>query len=97
MLKKNKLIFLIALLFGCSDLQQRLDPKTIYPRDIRIEVNSVKGVGTLVVPRLSEYKIKAKTAGNLDLFMYSTCHRAEYQEEAWDEGWFKSKNETEWS
>lgn len=89
------LILLAALLCfqtACS-VPQKLDPGTVYKRDMRLRVNGQRGTGTLVVPRASKYEIEIEARGKLDLFTLTTCHREVAAEEAWDKGFFKSKKE----
>lgn len=89
------IIFIILVLStSCTSLNQKLDPKTNWPKDAKLKVNGHKGVGTLVVPQASVYNFEVEARGQLDLFTYSTCHREWYQESAWEEGWFTSEYET---
>lgn len=89
-----RLAFLFLFLVSCADLNQKLDPRVNYPKDLKIKVNGHKGVGTLVVPIAPVYNFEVTSLGKLDLFAYSTCHREKYQEKAWDDGWFSSEYET---
>jgi hypothetical protein len=42
---------------------------------MQVEVNGFKGVGTLVVPRSQDYRLRAKFRGKGDLVTLKTCHR----------------------
>jgi hypothetical protein len=85
------LIYLLLLTTGCGGLHQDLKPVVFYPRDIKLEVNGRKGVGMLVVPQAQAYFFSIESPGKLDMLLWSNCHQAQYQEEAWGDGWFASK------
>ena len=89
-----KVAFLLFM-FACSSLPQKLDTSVLYRRDMQLKVGSLEGDGFLVVPDLSSYKMEVIAQGDLDLFSYSSCAREEYQEEAWQKGWFKNKKKVQ--
>lgn len=91
----NKFVQLLLLILctNCSNLQQALDNKKLYPKDMELNVDGHKGNGTLVVPKRDQYAIALKAKGKLDLLWYSTCHRSQYWEKAWSKGILKSKYE----
>lgn len=87
------ILVVLALLsstsFGFSSApQQQLDPKKVYKYDIKLTVNDVSGIGTLVVPRAKKYVVKGETSGKLDLLTITTCHR--------DISWSPSGNKFEY-
>lgn len=91
------LLFLIIIASSCSDLQQKLDVKDFYPHDIEVTVNKIKYAGVGTLPYQPQYDFDIKAPGKLDLLMYSTCHRANYKEEGWEDSWLSSKNEGKFS
>lgn len=88
------LCLMSKLLWSCSSVSMPVDAAIVYRMDMDLEIGGRKGNGMLVAPNWKEYEILAKSAGKLDLFIFSTCAREEYQEEAWDKGWFKTKLKT---
>lgn len=86
-------IILALLLTGCITNQKNLDPDSFYKRDMKIVVNGMSGEGVMVVPKSSSYKIDVEAKGKLDLFTFTTCHREETKEAAWqDKSIFGNKN-----
>lgn len=73
--KLSTLGALISALFSCAQVDQRLDPQIYYKKDMKVRVNGYVGNGVLVVPKSSEYDIKAWFKGEGDLVTMSTCHR----------------------
>jgi len=59
--------------------------------DMKLKAGGREAVGLLVAPSRSEYNIEVVAPGKLDRLVYSTCAREDYQDEAWDDGWFDSK------
>ncbi len=85
------LLLILSLAWSCAQVPNRLKYDKFYKRDMLLEVNNLKGRGVLVVPAAQKYTFKVESRGKMDYFSYSTCARDEGKEEAWDEGWFKSK------
>ena len=83
----EKITLLLAILLsGCSSTQQKLDPLIYYKRDMEVRVNGFESIGTLVVPKDDEYKIRAKFRGKGDLVTLKTCHReVEVEKVGWRE------------
>lgn len=79
------ILYLISLLTGCSEIpvNQNLNPDTFYRRDMVLEVDGIKGDGTMVAPYKTEHSFKVVSAGDLDLFTLETCHRDWTKERAW--------------
>ena len=84
-------IILLFLATGCSSVEQKLDPKVFYKRDMQIKVNGHVGEGVLVVPKSNSYKFDIESKGKLDLFTFSTCHREQTGEKMGKKGWFADK------
>ncbi len=80
----------LAFLAGCSSVQQTLDTKLFYKRDVEIEINQVKHEGVTVVPHSQRYDITLRPKGDLDLILLRTCHR-EYSGEKVSSGFLSSK------
>lgn len=88
-----KILLLLFLCVACTSVQQKLDPKVHYPKDMALNINGHQGVGTIVVPWAQLYKFQVTARGKLDLGTYSTCHREWYQESAWDDSdWFDDEH-----
>lgn len=85
----------IGFLSSCSHTPDIIDMSKLYRKDMSIEVNGLKGKGTLVVPQSNYYEFKIKGIANLDLFTISTCSREITQEEAGGTGWFTNKKKFE--
>ncbi len=81
----------MSFLVSCVEVKKDINPDTFYKRDMIIEVNGYKGIGHLVVPQSDEYEFKIEARGELDLFVFSTCHRTITIEEAGDSGIFGNK------
>lgn len=60
---------------ACSPVEQKLDPKVIYRRDMEITINGKQFTGTGVVPAAEKYDLKVKTIGRNDVFTFTTCHQ----------------------
>lgn len=82
------MVVLIALLAGCSSVQQKLDPQVFYKRDIEIEINGEIHEGVTVVPQSDSYRFVFTPKGNIDLILLRTCHR-EFSGEKLSSGWFQ--------
>lgn len=65
----------MLLLVGCSNLPQPLDSNKFYRRDIAVEVNGQSFEGVSVIPRASEYRMKIKPKGELNMVLITSCHR----------------------
>ncbi|AHZ84633.1 hypothetical protein Bb109J_c1943 [Bdellovibrio bacteriovorus] len=86
---KHIFSLIVLLLGGCAAAEQKLSPVVLYQKDIGLEINGEKFVG-VGVPRLaSEYQIKIKAKGKIDLLTITSCHREEKFEEP-SSGWFSS-------
>lgn len=74
--KVNTLILFMGLFVAsCSSVNQELDPKVFYVRDLAVKVNGVWTKGMTVVPKKSFYKLKIKSPGKMDLLLLESCHR----------------------
>jgi hypothetical protein len=83
-----KIIALLFILISCAEIQQNLNPDIYYKRDMLLEVNGVKGSGTLVVPQNSPYTFNIEAKGALDMLDFQTCHRDIIKEKAGNGGIF---------
>lgn len=83
-------LLLSTVLVACSSVQQQLDPKVFYKRDIQIDINGSTFEGVTVVPYASKYDLVLTAKGDLDLILLRSCHR-EFTGEKLSSGWF-SKN-----
>lgn len=83
-----------VLLNGCTSTPMKMDSTKVYPHDMKLKVNGHKGTGMLIVPAAGVHNFEVEARGKLDLFAFSSCHRHQYQEEAWEEGWFSSEYKT---
>lgn len=69
---------LIAYLIttGCSMPQPvKYDEDKTYARRARLEVNKLKGVGSIVVPRAAKYEVTAESDVDMDFLLVTTCSR----------------------
>lgn len=92
---------IIAILMGllilnsCALPGNDVDIKTLYKRDLVMEINGRVFHGTAAPIRSDKYKIHIYAKGDLDLFTFETCHREESTESAWNvvkrQGLFKRK------
>ena len=73
---------MIILSFGCTTVHQELDPKIYYKRDMSIKIDGHKHEGIAVLPGKIRQKIEFKSAGKMDLFTFTTCHREHTNEDA---------------
>lgn len=85
------ILLILSLVVSCSSVNQKLDPKVFYKRDMQVRVNGHAGEGVLVVPRSDSYEFDIEAKGKLDLFTFSTCHREQTKEKAGKKGWFSDK------
>lgn len=85
------MLILAWSLQGCTVPQQVLDPDVFYRRDMRLEINGVRGDGVLVVPENLVYAIDARLMGAADVFTMSSCHREMVFQEAGQNGFFGDK------
>lgn len=83
------------MLVGCASVKQPLDPGTLYMRDMEIEANGYKGIGTLVVPASDKIIFNIVARGKLDLLDFQTCHRVITKEEAGNKGIFGDKKKAQ--
>jgi hypothetical protein len=71
------LLALAGALFISSCVTARFQAgKTIYARNLEIEVNGVKCSGTCVAERAPKYEIKIKSVGDMDFLLVRTCHQS---------------------
>lgn len=77
--KNTLLVLLISLsaIYGCSSVQQSLDPNVFYKRDIQLEINGEKFDGYGVPKRANSYEIKIRAQGVIDMLTITSCHREE--------------------
>ena len=78
----KSVILVVAILWftACSNVQQELDKNIFYKRDLALDIGDVEKEGVAVVPYLESYRIKIKSPGDMDYFIYRTCHRQEEHE-----------------
>lgn len=85
---KNILLFLFALILinscSSSSIPDKLDPSIIYKRDMLIKIDGVESYGVMVVPLKTKHDLHIIAQGDLDLFTFTTCHREETAENAWN-------------
>lgn len=85
-------LILSLLLSSCASQGiQQLNPEIFYKRDMTLNVNGIKGEGTLVIPRYQYYNFDVIAHGDLDLFTLDTCHREIAVSDAGDHGIFGNK------
>jgi hypothetical protein len=66
----------LIILSSCSTPNvSQTDAAKDYRLDAGIDVNGVKGTGTLVIPRSTEYKVSVTFPSNPEIATLSTCHR----------------------
>lgn len=80
-----KHLLLASLLVGCTSVDQKLDPKIFYKRDMQITVNGKSWNGVAVAPLSDKYDVVVKTPGRMDLFTFTSCHREFTQRDAGNE------------
>ncbi len=73
---------IFCLFYSCSTIHQELDPKIYYKRDMKIKIGDNKYEGTAVLRNAPKIDIEFTSAGKLDLFTFTTCHREYTQENA---------------
>lgn len=72
----RKFRFLSFLLLGaCATSGGGQDPRKIYRKEMSVTVNGKRGLGTLVVPRETSYRIEVESRGRLDAFTITSCSR----------------------
>jgi len=85
---KNIMLLIICFLLvnSCStkSIPDKLNPDVIYKRDMTIVIDGVEKIGVAVVPMKDTHKIHITAQGDLDLFTFTTCHREETAENAWN-------------
>ena len=74
MIKISVVVFFI--LSSCSSIQQDLDPKIFYQRDLVIKVSDDTITGMGVIPFKKNYVLKIKSPGDMSLLILETCHRS---------------------
>lgn len=88
-----RIVLIAALVSGCTQVAQPLDPSNVYKRDVKILVDGVEHTGVAVLPGgQAKYTLEMTFAGRLDLFTLRSCHREVTQEEAGIGGIFGKKN-----
>lgn len=88
-MKSLLIIFLFCAAFGCAMAEQKLSTSVNYQKDISLEINGEKFTGVAVPKKASQYEIKIKARGKIDMLTITTCHREEKFEEP-SSGWFSS-------
>lgn len=89
----RRLRYLLFCLFwalvSCVTVDQELDPKVYYTRDLLMRTSDgvYKGVG--VIPFKNSYKFIVKSPGKMDLLVIETCHREVTIEKAGFREWFQ--------
>lgn len=72
---------LLALsLFSCAAGPRLASESTQIARNLEIEVNGVKCVGTCVFKQAPRYEIKIRSKADMDFLLIRTCHRSEAKE-----------------
>ena len=78
-----KLTAILLFLVACMPNPPEVEKDIFYRRDMEIEVNGYRGIGHLVIPFSSDgYEFEVEAKGDLDLFVFSNCHRVIPIEEA---------------
>jgi len=83
------IVFLMML--GCASVKQDLNPDTLYMRDMEIEANGFKGIGTLVIPSKEKIVFNLTAKGKISLLDFQTCHRVISTEDPGNKGVFGDK------
>lgn len=80
------LLFFFTSFFGCSTskVKQELNPEFIYKKDMIIDIDGIEAEGVAVIPKKETHKFHITARGDLDLFTFTTCHREEIAEKAWN-------------
>lgn len=82
----------MILLGGCGSVQQKLDPKIMYPRDLRYVVNGVEYEGVSTIPRAERYEITIRPRSKMTMIAFITCARSHiFTPES--KGWLWKNNE----
>lgn len=77
---------LAYLLTGCASIPPvKIDDSKFYARNAQMEVNHVKGRGTLVIPRNGIYEIRIKSEADMDFLLIQSCSREVAVEKAGDD------------
>jgi len=80
-----KVIILLTLVSCVSaPVRQELNPDVIYKKDMILNIDGHEGEGVLVVPQKEVNEFHVEARGNLDLLTFTTCHREETAESAWN-------------
>lgn len=91
-----RLFLIVALVSGCTNVSQPLNPSKMYKRDVRIKHGGTEYIGVAVLPGGEQsYKLELTFAGELDLFTFRSCHREVTQEEAGGGRIFGKRNKVE--
>jgi hypothetical protein len=80
-LASTSIILSLLFLVSCSSVFQDVSLKSSeYKRMMELTVNGVKGVGTIVVPKSSQYKIFGHIHGTAEALFLESCHREVFSE-----------------
>jgi len=69
-------LILSILLAGCSSVQQKLDPKMMYPRDLRYVVNEIEYEGVNTIPWAPRYEITILPRAEMTMVAFVTSARS---------------------
>lgn len=85
------LFFLLLIITSCKTINQELDPKVYYKRDIKIKYDDKSYNGIAVLPYIlnKNYEVEFESNGKLNLFTITSCHREEVYENEYNN--FNSK------
>lgn len=64
-----------AWLTGCAGIQQNLDPKLVYKRDMQVTMDGKTGDGVLVVPAKDRHDFSVTAKAAMGLYTFNSCHR----------------------
>ena len=69
-------LFILGALFSCATMPiQGVQKGVVYQYDMLLTVDGITRVGMLVAPKASAHSVALKANGDLDLFIFETCHR----------------------
>lgn len=65
----------LAWFTGCAGIQQNLDPKLVYKRDMLVAMDGLSGEGVLVVPQGKRHDFTVIARAPMGLYTFNSCHR----------------------
>lgn len=94
-----RLLLIGAILpLSCTSLiDQEINPKTFYKRDVVIDCDGKEYSGFAVLPLQDKYNCTFHFYGKVDLFTFQTCHRHIAIEDAGKPGWIKKQKRVDFT